>query len=591
MTDQIFISYRRDDAAYVTGHINDLLRKEFGDEAVFTDVDNIALGVDFRAVLDQTVSQCQVLLAVIGAEWLTVSDQDGRSRLEDPADFVRIEIESALKRDIPVIPLLVSGAKMPAAEDLPDSLRGFAFRNGTQIRPAPDFNVDMARLIKNLQRHFDEIRTEAGDEPGTQATTDPIPDRERNEERSPAEVDVQQDSPSKRNGSSEISVQVGEEERARRQAELGIGHDETKNRWTKRLRLIAIVVLVGASWYYVDRNQEITQAVLTSVETAIFETEENLDASDEAEANRTGDTDSMGEVEVGPPTSFSAAATDDAGENSEADPDINAIAGNDAEAVFEPVSETESDTSDNLTIRTTNETADDTETILEPVPETESDTSENFTVGATNESADDAVTTPGPTADAAGETSDQADANLEGVTDATAVLSAAADAVDEIVDDAEASPAASNNTATDTDADDEIVYASEFIGEGVRLAAIGEHEAAIQNFDEAIQLDEERSWVYKQRGASYKALGQYEAAITDYNEAIRLNGEDVNAYYNRGVSQYALQDYAVAIADFDVVIQLDPEFVNAYSRRADAHEAMGNVEAATRDRAVVAEFE
>ena len=532
MTDQIFISYRRDDAAYVTGHINDLLRKEFGDEAVFTDVDNIALGVDFRAVLDQTVSQCQVLLAVIGAEWLTVSDQDGRSRLEDPADFVRIEIESALNRDIPVIPLLISGAKMPAAEDLPDSLRDFAFRNGTQIRPAPDFSVDMARLIKNLQRHFDEIRIEAGDEPGTQATTDPIRDRELNEERSPAEVDVQQDSPSKRSGGSEISVQVGEEERARRQAELGIGHDETKNRWTKRLGLIAIVVLVGASWYYVDRNQETTQAVLTSVETAIFETEENLDASDDAEANRAGDTDSMGEVEVGPPTSLSAAAMDDA--------------------------------------------------IFEPVPEP--DTSDNLTVGATNEIVDDAVTTPGPTADAAGETSDQPDANLEGVTDASAVLSAEADAVDEIVDDAETSPAASNDAAIDTDP-------SEFIGEGVRLAAIGEHEAAIQNFDEAIQLDEERSFVYKQRGASYKALGQYEAAITDYNEAIRQNGEDVNAYYNRGVSQYALQDYAVAIADFDVVIQLDPEFVNAYSRRADAHEAMGNVEAATRDRAVVAELE
>jgi tetratricopeptide (TPR) repeat protein len=396
---------------------------------------------------------------------------------------------------------------MPAAEELPDSLRGFAFRNGTQIRPAQDFNVDMARLIKNLQRHFDEIRTEA--------TTDPIRDRELNEERSPAEVDVQQDSPSKRSGSSEISVQVGEEERARRQAELGIGHDETKKRWTKRLGLIAIVVLAGASWYYVDRIQETTQAVLTPVETAIFETEENLDASDDAEANRTDDTDSMGEVEVGPPTSLPAAAMDDA--------------------------------------------------IFEPVPETESNTSENLTVGATNESADDAVTTAGPTADAAGETSDQPDA------------------VDEIVADAEAAPAASNDTATDTGA-------SEFIGEGVRLAAIGEHEAAIQNFDEAIRLDEERSFVYKQRGASYKALGQYEAAITDYNEAIRLNGEDVNAYYNRGVSQYALQDYAAAIADFDVVIQSDPEFVNAYSRRADAHEAMGNVEAAARDRAVVAEF-
>jgi hypothetical protein len=312
MTDQIFISYRRDDAAYVTGHINDLLRKEFGDDAVFTDVDNIALGVDFRTVLDQTVSQCQVLLAVVGAEWLTVTDQDGRSRLENPADFVRIEVESALKRDIPVIPLLVSGAKMPAAEDLPDSLRSFAYRNATQIRPAPDFNVDMARLIKNLQLHLHEMRAEAGNEPGSQVTTAPIHDRELHEDRSPAEVDVQQDSPSKRSGSSKISFQLGEEERAHRQAELGIGHDKTKNRWTRWVWLSAIVVSVGASWYYVDRNPETTQAVLTSVETAIFGNEENLEVSDDAEANRTGDTDSMGEVEVGPPISLSAAATDDA---------------------------------------------------------------------------------------------------------------------------------------------------------------------------------------------------------------------------------------------------------------------------------------
>ena len=248
MRDQIFISYRRDDAAYVTGHINDLLRKEFGEAAVFTDVDNIALGVDFRSVLDQTVSQCQVLLAVIGTAWLTVRDQDGQLRLEDPADFVRIEIESALKRNIPVIPLLVSGATMPAAEDLPDSLQGLAFRNGTQIRPGPDFRVDMARLAKNLQRHFDAIRTEAGDESGTQATATPTRDHEPKVERSHAETEVQRDSPTNQSESPKISVQVGEEERARHRAELGMEHHELKKRWVTRLWLIAIVSLAAASW-------------------------------------------------------------------------------------------------------------------------------------------------------------------------------------------------------------------------------------------------------------------------------------------------------------------------------------------------------
>jgi tetratricopeptide (TPR) repeat protein len=157
MSDQIFISYRRDDAAYVTGHINDRLRKEFGDDSIFTDVDRIALGVDFRTTLDLMVSQCQILLAVIGHDWLTVKNKDGQVRLQDPTDFFRIEIESALARDIPVIPLLVAGTKMPSKDELPESLEELAFRNGTQIRPDPDFHTDIDRLIKSLKGHLVEL--------------------------------------------------------------------------------------------------------------------------------------------------------------------------------------------------------------------------------------------------------------------------------------------------------------------------------------------------------------------------------------------------------------------------------------------------
>ena len=85
-------------------------------------------------------------------------------------------------------------------------------------------------------------------------------------------------------------------------------------------------------------------------------------------------------------------------------------------------------------------------------------------------------------------------------------------------------------------------------------------------------------------------MGQYDAAIQDYGQSIQLNNEDPVTIYNRGVSYIALQDYASAIADFDAVVGMDPEFVDAYSRRADAHEASGNTEAATRDRAVVSVF-
>lgn len=491
MPGQIFISYRRDDAAYVTGHINDRLRKEFGEEAVFTDVDNIALGVDFRAVLDQTVSKCQVFLAVIGSEWLSTTDQDGRRRLDDPADFVRIEIESALNRDIPVIPLLVAGATMPAAEDLPESLRGLAFRNGTQIRPAPDFSIDMARLIKNLRRNFD---------PGYR-------------EHESADVDAQQETPSARNEVPDVGFQVAEDDRTRRQAELGAGHDDTKKHWVRRFGLVAVVVLVGASWYFVDRNQETLQAVQTAVESAILEPEQGLDAGDVAQADLAEDIDSVSEVEMGPPDMV----------------------------------ESEPDTATEMSVDATDETAAVPDAIFGPEPEIELDAGENLA------------------AEVMGETVDDVDVNLT----------------------------ASGDSEADTGAGDEVVAtpetppqpnADEFIGEGVRLAAIGDHEAAIQSFDEALELDVEQSFVYKQRGASYKALEQYAAAIKDYDEAIRLNNEDVNAYYSRGVSHSALQNYEAAIADFSVVIQFDPEFVDAYSRRADAHEAMGNADAAARDR-------
>lgn len=150
----IFISYRREDAADVTGRINDRLRQHYGEEAIFTDVDSIPFGVDFRTYLDQEVSQCKILLAVIGRSWLIVENDKGQQRLNDPADFVRIEIESALQRNIPVVPLLVHGTAMPSANELPESLRELSFRNGTPIRSDPDFHKDMDRLIKGLDQHL-----------------------------------------------------------------------------------------------------------------------------------------------------------------------------------------------------------------------------------------------------------------------------------------------------------------------------------------------------------------------------------------------------------------------------------------------------
>jgi hypothetical protein len=126
---------------------------DFGRVAVFKDVDSIPLGLDFKEYLDEKVGECKVLLAIIGDRWLDERDTAGKRRLDDPTDFVRIEIESALTRRIPVIPLLVGGASMPREEELPVSLRKLVYRNGIAIRPDPDFHRDVDRLISALKTY------------------------------------------------------------------------------------------------------------------------------------------------------------------------------------------------------------------------------------------------------------------------------------------------------------------------------------------------------------------------------------------------------------------------------------------------------
>lgn len=155
-TPAIFISYRRDDSSDVTGRIYDRLIQHFGEHAVFKDVDSIPLGVDFRKHLGDSVGRCDVLLTVIGRQWLI--GNMGQRRLDDVRDFVRIELEAALQRDIPVVPVLVRAASMPSLEDLPETLQSFVYRNGIPVRPDPDFHHDMDRLINGIEGHLKRKR-------------------------------------------------------------------------------------------------------------------------------------------------------------------------------------------------------------------------------------------------------------------------------------------------------------------------------------------------------------------------------------------------------------------------------------------------
>ena len=148
----IFVSYRREDSSDITGRIFDHLKSAFGEERLFKDVDTIAPGTDFREAIRKGTSDCAALLAVIGDGWLDAKDSAGNRRIDDPDDFVRLEISSALERKIPVIPVLVDGAEIPKESGLPEPLRPLAFRNAIPVRRDPDFRNDMERLCNALSQ-------------------------------------------------------------------------------------------------------------------------------------------------------------------------------------------------------------------------------------------------------------------------------------------------------------------------------------------------------------------------------------------------------------------------------------------------------
>jgi len=150
----IFISYRRDDTEGHAGRLFEGLADVFGRGAVFMDVAGIAAGRDFRRAIEEQVASCGVLLAVIGKNWLTATDAQGSRRLDDPLDFVRLETATALKRDIPVVPVLVHGASMPRPEQLPDDLRELAFRNSVELTHSR-WASDLKLLVEALRPHVD----------------------------------------------------------------------------------------------------------------------------------------------------------------------------------------------------------------------------------------------------------------------------------------------------------------------------------------------------------------------------------------------------------------------------------------------------
>src|SRR6476646_9534767 len=165
MAAEIFVNYRREDSIGIAGRLHDRLAHEFGHHKLFMDVDNnIPHGEDFADNLNSQVAACHTMLVIIGPNWLKVKDKSGQPRIQQPDDFVAIEIAAALARDIRVIPVLVEGARMPKASELPHSLKPLARRQPFEVRDS-HFGQDTETLVARMRKVLGDAPDVVGEAP------------------------------------------------------------------------------------------------------------------------------------------------------------------------------------------------------------------------------------------------------------------------------------------------------------------------------------------------------------------------------------------------------------------------------------------
>lgn len=150
MSKRIFLSYRRQDSLVESERLYEFLCGRFGDKHVFRDLDTIRKGYDFVSVIDENLKSCAAAVVLIGSEWLEIKDKYGNRRLDNPDDFVRLEVAGALSKGIPVIPLLVRGATMPERDNLPEDLQPLVQRQISILRDS-EFDFDAINLAKELE--------------------------------------------------------------------------------------------------------------------------------------------------------------------------------------------------------------------------------------------------------------------------------------------------------------------------------------------------------------------------------------------------------------------------------------------------------
>lgn len=266
MAGKIFINYRRGDDPGHTGRLFDRLQDSFEADQLFLDVDNIAPGLDFVRVLDERVAECDIVLAVIGKGWIDARDAAGARRLDDPDDFVRIEIASALNQGKRVVPVLVGDAPMPHPEDLPEVLRPLARRNAVRLTHER-FRSDTQGLVKALQQSLEEIETHR------QAEAEVLRRVQAEEERKRQEAEAArraEEEALKKKAEQEAQARAAEERRRQEVAAKQRAEDERLFAIAKRAGTVAALdafLAAHPGTFFADETQKV-KAELLAVEEA-----------------------------------------------------------------------------------------------------------------------------------------------------------------------------------------------------------------------------------------------------------------------------------------------------------------------------------
>jgi tetratricopeptide (TPR) repeat protein len=514
MSGQIFISYRREESRWSARSLHDRLCRDFDRKQIFMDIDAIALGEDFVEAIETMVAKCDVLIAVIGNNWLISKDDHGNRRLDNPEDFVRMEIGAALKRKIRVIPVLVDGALMPQPTDLPEDLKPLVRRNALQITDV-SFEGDCQRLAAAIRLVLQKAAAEEKERLGAEQRQREEKERLEAEQREKERLEAKQLEEQRLEAEQREERRLEAEQREKQRLEteqlekrrLEAEQREEKERQKARgpaqgetpptiqgqgsavlksltlrapLVVLALILIVGLIWFvgskrnYVGREAALGTPMPTPTAT-------------------------LSPVSPGPAFYIHRGDTyRDAKDYDKAISDYNEairLNPNDASAYYNRA----------LAYYYKND-----------YDKAISDYSEAIRLNPNSAQA---------------------------YGDRGAAYRHKNDYDKAISDYNEAIRLNPNN-------------ASAYYNRALAYYYKNDYDKAISDYNEAIRLNPDSAQAYSNRGAAYRHKNDYDKAISDYNEAISLNPNDAEAYYNRGIAYRARGANTQAQADFDKAKQL-----------------------------------